>query len=70
MKNWTYDPYYEKCHIQNITFQKTALLNLSEGTHFETQQVPHLPQLISTGFLKFPFRYSFQTGIKIQLQTN
>ena len=26
-----------------------------------------LPLLISTGFLKYPFRHSFQTGIKIQL---
>ena len=25
------------------------------------------PLLISTGFLKYPFRHSFQTGIKIQL---
>ena len=24
------------------------------------------PLLISTGFLKYPFRHSFQTGIKIQ----
>ena len=28
------------------------------------------PLLICTDFLKFPFRHSFQTGIKIQLETN
>ena len=28
------------------------------------------PLLISTGFLKYPFRHSFQTGIKIQLWPN
>ena len=35
---------------------------------FETKD-PLLPNplLISTGFLKYPFRHSFQTGIKIQL---
>ena len=28
------------------------------------------PLLISTGFFKYPFRHSFQTGIKIQISTN
>ena len=36
---------------------------------FQLVWVP-IPLLISTGFLKYPFRHSFQTGIKIQLWNN
>jgi hypothetical protein len=41
--------------LKLILFAKTVLISSL------------LSLLISTGFLKFPFRHSFQTGIKIQL---
>ena len=45
------------------------LVGFSESGSAKKCKDPN-PLLISTGFLKYPFRHSFQTGIKIQLWTN
>ena len=54
----------EQLQVFNLykTCKTTSKLLSNFGSFKET-----LPLLISTGFLKYPFRHSFQTVIKIQL---